>query len=121
MSAPQRKSFSCRPGCAACCIAPSLSSAIPGMPEGKPAGARCVQLTEDNRCRLYGMPERPAVCLSYQATPEFCGACRDEALARLTELERMTGGAGRGIDPADTPCRRVRGTIPSRTPTAHTR
>ncbi|HNM56919.1 MAG TPA: YkgJ family cysteine cluster protein, partial [Thauera aminoaromatica] len=22
----------CRPGCAACCIAPSISSPIPGMP-----------------------------------------------------------------------------------------
>ncbi len=90
MSPVQMKSFSCRAGCAACCIAPSLSSAVPGMPEGKPADVRCVQLTEDNRCRLYGLPERPAVCLSYQATPEFCGACRDEALARLAELERMT-------------------------------
>ncbi|HNF77692.1 MAG TPA: YkgJ family cysteine cluster protein, partial [Thauera aminoaromatica] len=24
----------CRPGCAACCIAPSISSPIPGMPHG---------------------------------------------------------------------------------------
>lgn len=121
MSTLQKKGFSCRPGCAACCIAPSLSSAIPGMPEGKPAGARCVQLTEGNRCRLYGMPERPAVCLSYQATPEFCGACRDEALARLRELEQMTGGTDGSVDPADTLCGRLRGVIPSRTPTAQTR
>lgn len=27
--------FECRPGCGACCIAPSISSPIPGMPEGK--------------------------------------------------------------------------------------
>ncbi|MEO6656902.1 MAG: YkgJ family cysteine cluster protein, partial [Arenimonas sp.] len=24
--------MSCRPGCGACCIAPSISSLIPGMP-----------------------------------------------------------------------------------------
>ena len=32
----------CRPGCAACCIAPSISSPIPGMPDGNVAGAVCV-------------------------------------------------------------------------------
>ncbi|MEO8036559.1 MAG: YkgJ family cysteine cluster protein, partial [Acidobacteriota bacterium] len=37
----------CRTGCAACCIAPSITSPIPGMPEGKAAGVRCVQLTSD--------------------------------------------------------------------------
>jgi Fe-S-cluster containining protein len=25
----------CRAGCGACCIAPSISSPIPGMPDGK--------------------------------------------------------------------------------------
>ncbi|HNV09555.1 MAG TPA: YkgJ family cysteine cluster protein, partial [Dokdonella sp.] len=29
--------MSCRSGCGACCIAPSISSPIPGMPNGKPA------------------------------------------------------------------------------------
>jgi hypothetical protein len=37
----------CRIGCAACCIALPISSPIPGMPDGKPAGVRCVQLTAD--------------------------------------------------------------------------
>lgn len=100
MNTAQLDSFPCRAGCAACCIAPSLSSAIPGMPGGKPADARCVQLTEDNRCRLYGMPERPAVCLSYRATPEFCGACREEALDRLSDLERMTAGTAGCVVPS---------------------
>ncbi|MCF5019628.1 YkgJ family cysteine cluster protein, partial [Pseudomonas lactis] len=27
----------CREGCGACCIAPSISSPLPGMPQGKPA------------------------------------------------------------------------------------
>ena len=84
------KKIPCRCGCGACCIAPSLSSAIPGMEEGKPAGIRCGQLTENNRCRLYGKPGRPSVCLSYQATEEYCGATREEALLALSELEHST-------------------------------
>jgi Fe-S-cluster containining protein len=84
------KKISCRAGCGACCIAPSLSSAIPGMDNGKPAGIRCVQLTENNRCRMYGKPGRPPVCLSYQATEEFCGATQEDALRALSELERIT-------------------------------
>lgn len=86
------KKITCRIGCGACCIAPSLSSAIPGMLRGKPAGVRCVQLTHGNLCKLHGNPERPAVCVSYQATEEFCGADRGEALQLLHELELITGG-----------------------------
>ncbi|HVK38365.1 MAG TPA: YkgJ family cysteine cluster protein, partial [Candidatus Kapabacteria bacterium] len=37
--------MTCRDGCGACCIAPSITSPIPGMPDGKPAGVRCVQLS----------------------------------------------------------------------------
>ncbi|MDR8085529.1 YkgJ family cysteine cluster protein, partial [Acinetobacter baumannii] len=29
-------SFQCRPHCGACCTAPSITSPIPGMPNGKP-------------------------------------------------------------------------------------
>ena len=47
---PPSSEHACRPGCGACCIAPSITSAIPGMPLGKPAGVRCVQLDDDNRC-----------------------------------------------------------------------
>lgn len=59
--------MNCREGCGACCIAPSISSPIPGMPHGKPAGERCVQLSEHNLCSLFGQPERPAVCSGFQA------------------------------------------------------
>ena len=48
----------CRAGCAACCVAPSISSPIPGMPHGKPAGVRCVQLTQDGLCGIFGRPDR---------------------------------------------------------------
>ena len=80
----------CRPGCAACCIAPSISSAIPGLPMGKAAGDVCVQLDEAGLCRLFGDPLRPSVCSRFQATEEFCGHSSDEALTRLNTLEAAT-------------------------------
>ena len=83
--------MNCRSGCGACCIAPSISSPIPGMPHGKPAGIPCVQLLPDYRCALYGRPERPAVCASLRPTEEMCGADRADALAYLTRLEAATG------------------------------
>jgi hypothetical protein len=80
----------CRSGCGACCIAPSISSPIPGMPQGKPAGVRCVQLDDANRCRLFGRPERPAVCVQLRPSAEMCGADRAQALDYLQRLERAT-------------------------------
>ncbi len=80
----------CRTGCGACCIAPSITSAIPGMPHGKPAGMRCVQLDDDNRCRIFGQPERPAVCSGLQPSPEMCGDDREHAMTWLHRLDRMT-------------------------------
>ncbi|HEX4966176.1 MAG TPA: YkgJ family cysteine cluster protein [Thermoanaerobaculia bacterium] len=80
----------CRIGCGACCIALSISSPIPGMPEGKPAGVRCVQLTADNRCLLFGLPERPTVCVNLRPMKEMCGETTEEALAYLAFLERAT-------------------------------
>jgi Fe-S-cluster containining protein len=81
--------ISCRKGCGACCIAPSLSSAIPGMPKGKPAGMRCVQLSADNLCLLFDSSLRPAVCRSYQAS-EDCGNSRAEAMRLLEDMESRT-------------------------------
>jgi len=80
----------CRPGCGACCIAPSISSPIPGMPHGKPAGVRCVQLLPDLRCALFGRPERPAVCASLRPEPAMCGSSRNQALDHLAALEAAT-------------------------------
>ena len=80
----------CRPGCAACCIAPSISSPIPGMPDGKPAGVPCVQLDEELRCRLFGRPERPAVCGGLQRVEDMCGSSREQALRWLGHLEDQT-------------------------------
>ena len=75
---------SCRPGCGACCIAPSISTL------GKPAGVPCVHLDIDLRCAIFGSPERPACCAGLQPSSEMCGASREQALAWLAELERRT-------------------------------
>ncbi|MBY0205230.1 MULTISPECIES: YkgJ family cysteine cluster protein [Paenibacillus] len=80
----------CRTGCAACCIAISISSPIPGMPEGKPAGVRCIQLTDDNRCGIFGQASRPAVCSGLQAEEAMCGSNNQEAFHILTQLEQQT-------------------------------
>jgi len=81
----------CRSGCGACCIAPSISSPIPGMPNGKPAGVRCIQLDDCNRCKLFGKPERPLVCTRLRPEPSMCGTSRDDALAILSAWEKATG------------------------------
>ena len=96
--------MNCRAGCGACCIAPSISSSIPEMPDtgaantskGKPAGVRCVQLDDDNRCLIFGDPRRPAVCSSLRASVEMCGenesvpATRVHAMKFLSALEAQT-------------------------------
>ncbi|RZI67291.1 YkgJ family cysteine cluster protein [Variovorax guangxiensis] len=80
----------CRSGCGACCTAPSISSAIPGMPNGKPAGVPCIQLMADQRCAIFGRPERPACCGGLQPSPEMCRGSRSEAMVWLAELEEAT-------------------------------
>ena len=83
-------SAECRSGCAACCIEVSISSAIPGMPYGKPAGIPCIQLDEELRCRLFGRPERPAVCGQLQPSLDMCGASAAEARSILRQMELDT-------------------------------
>ncbi len=82
--------MNCREKCGACCIAPSITSKIPGMPDGKPAGIPCINLDENFRCRIFGQPDRPEVCASLQPSMEMCGSCRADALAYLEELEKLT-------------------------------
>jgi uncharacterized protein len=89
MSEPMNEP-TCRAGCGACCIAPSISSPIPGMPNGKPADVRCVQLDQAQRCRIFGQPQRPAVCASLRPSVEMCGTSREQALFFLSRLDRLT-------------------------------
>ena len=60
------------------------------MPDGKPAGVRCIHLTPDNLCALFGSPSRPAVCSSLRASVEMCGTSTREALDYLAWLELAT-------------------------------
>ena len=83
----------CRAGCGSCCIAPSISSPIPGMPEGKPAGVRCIHLSAEYLCALFGRPERPAVCVGFAADESVCGDSRETAIRLLGWLEQATSAA----------------------------
>ena len=63
------------------------------MPGGKPAGGRCVRLDDALRCRIFGRPERPAVCRQLRPSLEMCGP-RDgrgaHATLYLARLEALT-------------------------------
>lgn len=80
----------CREGCGACCIALSITSALPGAPDGKPAGMVCPHLSSDKRCRIYDDPGRPQVCASLKPSPDLCGASFEEAMALIATMEIET-------------------------------
>ena len=84
------KRYACRAGCGACCIALSISSPIPGMLLGKPAGVRCVQLSDENRCRIFGQPERPTVCARLRPEPAMCGVSSADAMQLIAQMELDT-------------------------------
>ncbi len=77
----------CRPNCGACCIVPSISSPIPGMPDGKPAGVKCIHLTDDFKCAIIDSSDRPKVCADFQAEEIICGNSQKEAMENLAALE----------------------------------
>ncbi|MCP1440369.1 Fe-S-cluster containining protein [Erwinia persicina] len=80
----------CRASCGACCTAPSISTPIPGMPDGKPANTPCVQLDEQQRCKIFTSPLRPSVCGSLKPDAEMCRNSREEAMVWLLDLEKQT-------------------------------
>ncbi|MCX5795641.1 MAG: YkgJ family cysteine cluster protein [Elusimicrobia bacterium] len=80
----------CRPGCAACCIAPSISSPLPGLPKGKPAGLRCPHLLPDLACDIWGRADYPEVCRRFRPGHEVCGSSQAQALALLEAWEEAT-------------------------------
>ncbi|MGB0713280.1 MAG: YkgJ family cysteine cluster protein [Gammaproteobacteria bacterium] len=82
--------MNCRPQCAACCIAPSISSPLPGLPQGKPAGVPCPHLDDALRCRLFGTAERPRVCSDLKPSVGMCGSDPTEAMSILTQMETDT-------------------------------
>lgn len=75
--------------CGACCTEISISSNIPGM-GAKPAGIRCIHLGDDRLCALFGKPDRPTVCSSFQANVEICGTNEKEAISLIRWYEKET-------------------------------
>ncbi len=73
------------------------------MPEGKAAGTRCIQLDENERCLIFGHPERPSVCASLQPERTMCGETREYALHWLRSLEDLTAPSTQRVraGPAD--------------------
>lgn len=67
-----------------------MTKPLPGMPQGKPSGVACVNLTQDYRCGLFGVPNRPSCCSGLQPSMEMCGENRDHAMAFLSWLETET-------------------------------
>jgi hypothetical protein len=54
-----------------------------------------VQLGEDQRCLIFGHPERPAFCAGLQPSADMCGDSREHAMHWLATLERATApGSG---------------------------
>jgi len=85
----------CKANCGACCIAPSINSPLPGMPNGKPAGVACIHLLNDFRCAIFNRPERPEFCAGLKPSLEMCGDnnhhnSRAYAIAWLNNLEELT-------------------------------
>jgi len=80
----------CRSDCGACCIAPSISSKIPGMPAGKDADQYCMQLSEDFKCKIFNHNSRPQVCIDFIPCEDVCGSKRADALKNLKILEQAT-------------------------------
>jgi len=87
----------CRENCGACCIALSISTPIPGMPDGKPSGVKCIHLLDDYKCAIYTNPGKPKVCTDFKAESDFCGSTPEEAMRILFSLSEcpptpMKGG-----------------------------
>jgi len=74
----------CRPHCAACCIAPSITSLH------KPAGVACAHLDTELQCTIFGQPQRPACCGGLQPSQDMCGESREQAMLWLANLEAAT-------------------------------
>lgn len=80
----------CRSGCGACCIAPSINQPFFGMPDGKPAGVRCIHLDDMRACSLFDDPRRPTACADFLPAEDVCGRNADEAIIILDRLEKAS-------------------------------
>lgn len=63
------------------------------MPKGKAAGERCIHLSVEHLCSIFGQPGRPQVCSDFDADLFVCGDSREEAIRLLGWLEQETAVA----------------------------
>lgn len=92
MTTYKEEFIECRPGCGACCVMISISSAIPGMPNGKPAGVKCLHLTTEGLCSLFNTSQRPEICSKFRAERAICGDKKEDAYRNIALLEGIDGG-----------------------------
>jgi uncharacterized protein len=59
------------------------------MPNGKPAGVKCIHLTKNGLCAIFGTPERPPVCSGFKAEKAICGETREDAFRNIALLEGL--------------------------------
>ena len=90
MDKPESIQCECRAGCAACCTVISISSPLPGMPNGKPAGVRCVNLDDSNNCTIHNSAQYPSICRSFPADIAMCGITNEHANKYIEEMEKFT-------------------------------
>lgn len=81
----------CRKGCAACCIYTTITSPLPGMPEGKPRGVPCINLDMNTlMCRIWNTDIYPEFCKKFVAQADCCGNSREEANRLIEEMDKAT-------------------------------
>jgi len=81
----------CRLGCGACCIAPSINTPIPNMPNGKLAGQACVNLDLQNfSCQIWQQDNYPELCKKFRAEESICGSSQEDAIRIINNLESIT-------------------------------
>ncbi len=74
-----------------CCIEPSISQAIPNMPNGKKAGEPCANLNlDDYTCNIWGQSNYPRFCGDFKPVQWACGSDQQEASQVLRFLEHDT-------------------------------
>ncbi len=60
------------------------------MPQGKPAGVRCVNLDAANLCTIWGTEAYPVVCRNFRPEPLVCGDTNEQAFQLIADLEKAT-------------------------------
>jgi len=81
----------CRANCGACCIAPTITSELPNMQDGKPSGVYCANLNPETfACNIWEKDNYPDFCRKYKPCEEICGSTKEQALTNIYYLDEVT-------------------------------